>query len=70
MGALSEVLSTLRVRGSVSSCFEGCGAWAFGFPAYERTRMAARRAASIERVERLFASAVTIRAQSREPTDS
>jgi AraC-like DNA-binding protein len=38
MDALSEVLSMLRVRSSVSSRFEGRGAWAFRFPAYEHMK--------------------------------
>lgn len=38
MDALSEVLSLLRVRSSVASGFEGRGAWAFRFPAYEHMK--------------------------------
>lgn len=38
MDALSEVLSMLRVRSGVASGFEGRGAWAFRFPAYEHMK--------------------------------
>lgn len=38
MDALSEVLSMLRVRSGVSDRFEGSGAWAFSFPAYQHLK--------------------------------
>ena len=36
--ALSDVLSMLRVSSALSSRFEGCGAWAFRFPAYRHVK--------------------------------
>jgi AraC-like DNA-binding protein len=38
MDTLSDVLSLLRVNGAVSSRFEGRGAWAFRFPAYQHIK--------------------------------
>ncbi|MFD1554219.1 AraC family transcriptional regulator [Paraburkholderia silviterrae] len=38
MDALSEVLSLLKVRSGLSSRFEGEGAWAFRFPAYQHMK--------------------------------
>ncbi|MDC6134686.1 cupin domain-containing protein, partial [Burkholderia gladioli] len=38
MDALSEVLSMLRVSSALSSRFEGRGAWAFHFPAYQHVK--------------------------------
>jgi AraC-like DNA-binding protein len=38
MDALSDVLSMLRVSSAISSRFEGRGAWAFRFPAYQHVK--------------------------------
>lgn len=38
MDALSDVLSLLRVSSALSSRFEGSGAWAFRFPAYQHIK--------------------------------
>ncbi|QBQ98887.1 AraC family transcriptional regulator [Paraburkholderia pallida] len=38
MDALSEVLALLKVRSGLSSRFEGEGAWAFRFPAYQHMK--------------------------------
>ncbi|WP_179405069.1 AraC family transcriptional regulator [Burkholderia guangdongensis] len=38
MDALSDVLSLLKVRSGLSSRFEGEGAWAFRFPAYQHMK--------------------------------
>ncbi|TKC86348.1 AraC family transcriptional regulator [Trinickia terrae] len=38
MDALSDVLSVLKVRSGLSSRFEGEGAWAFRFPAYQHMK--------------------------------
>ncbi|VBB16685.1 AraC family transcriptional regulator [Burkholderia stabilis] len=38
MDALSDVLSVLKVRSGLSSRFEGAGAWAFRFPAYQHMK--------------------------------
>jgi AraC-like DNA-binding protein len=41
MDALSDVLSMLRVSSALSSRFEGSGAWAFRFPAFEHIKFGA-----------------------------
>jgi AraC-like DNA-binding protein len=38
MDALSDVLSMLRVSSALSSRFDGSGAWAFRFPAYQHVK--------------------------------